>query len=131
MFTFAGMLGPPGDNGNTATPGPFTLNAGAANGAVAVHPTLLEAVGADAIYVETNGVPDADTPTVKTVCPGAAPDAQPGSTSADAPAVQGATAATMAAHPTHTILSHFRIMPAASVTASVRASARASPSASR
>jgi hypothetical protein len=52
---------------------------------------LPDATGGEATYVETNGVPDAETLTVKTTCPGAAPNAHPGSGPAATTPVQHAT----------------------------------------
>jgi hypothetical protein len=69
MYTFIGRAAPPGDRGYRAIPGPFlpepfSMTDGAAEGSEVAHPALPPAVGGDATYIVTNGLPVADTPTV-------------------------------------------------------------------
>ena len=64
MCTFIGRAAPPGDKGNRAMPGPFTVTDGAAEGTGTAHAAPPPAVGGDATYIVTNGLPVADTLTV-------------------------------------------------------------------
>jgi hypothetical protein len=69
MYTFIGRAAPPGDRGYRAfgdrgyraMPGPFNVTDGAAERTGAAHPALPPAVGGDATYIVTNGLPVADT----------------------------------------------------------------------
>jgi hypothetical protein len=72
VYTFIGKAAPPagggyrvaGDRGYNATPGPVTVTDGAEEGPGVAQPTLPPAVGGEATYIVTKGLPLADTPTV-------------------------------------------------------------------